>query len=140
MGHTKGHLWTPEEDEQILDRLAKGLSAAQIAAELDGPTRNAVIGRIMRAKALRDHGFAYKAGEQLRTRIEAKANVIEDVVATLPQAGKILLNLRDGECKWPVAYDPDAVGGWWFCAKRAMPGRAYCQHHTKVKLRGQGDV
>jgi GcrA cell cycle regulator len=136
MGHTRGKLWTPEEDERILDLLAGGLSARQIAAEVGEVTRNAVIGRIMRAKALKDHGFAYKAGEQLRTRIETKRNIVIDMADAVPVAAKSLLDLRSDECKWPVSFDPEVVGNWWMCAHKQVKGHVYCAKHLRIKRRG----
>jgi hypothetical protein len=140
MGHTRGHLWTPDEDQLILDYLAMGMSARQIADAIGGASRNAVIGRIMRAKELREQGFTYKAGEQLRTRIEVKKNVIVEAIEALPQHGKVLLHLGANECKWPVAYDPEVVGHYWFCAKPVQKGHIYCARHVKVKQRGANYV
>ena len=140
MGHTRGHLWTADEDRQILDYLAMGYSARQIAAVMEGTTRNAVIGRILRAKALRAHGFAYRAGEALRNRIESKAKIETAAADPLPQHGKVLLHLGYSECKWPLAYDPDITGKWWFCACPVRPGEIYCDKHINIKRRGPNYV
>ncbi|MFL1874217.1 GcrA family cell cycle regulator, partial [Hansschlegelia beijingensis] len=40
--------WTDERVELLKKRWAEGLSASQIAAELGGVTRNAVIGKVHR--------------------------------------------------------------------------------------------
>lgn len=39
---------------------------------------------------------------------------------------KNLLDLREGECKWPYGDDP---GRMTFCAEPAHAGTPYCQHH-----------
>ena len=47
--------WTDERVEQLKKLWSDGLSASQIAAELGGITRNAVIGKVHRLGLVRPH-------------------------------------------------------------------------------------
>jgi hypothetical protein len=46
--------------------------------------------------------------------------------------GVALLDLRSGECRFPVRADPSVPGGHRFCAEATLPDRVYCAHHHGI--------
>lgn len=134
MGHSKGHPWTKDEDDQLLAFLEAGLSASQIAVKV-GHSRNAVIGRISRAKRLRDHGFNFKQGQKIaEKRAEMVCEeVTETVSETVPERKGIqLVDLTERTCKFPVEFDVEAIGHWWFCGHPKTPDTTYCTKHARI--------
>lgn len=58
-------------------------------------------------------------------------------MTVLPISGMRLVALPDlerGECRWPVADNPDVVGKVLFCGKATKPGQSYCKAHTFAAL------
>ena len=145
--------WTDERVE-ILKRLwLEGLSASQIAKQLGGVTRNAVIGKVHRlglsgrAAPSQPQRPAFKAPRPAKPVTVAPAPVrrVEPVLATqrpptpLPvrreEAGSAtVLTLGAHMCKWPIG-DP-STEGFSFCGMRASDG-PYCVGHAEVAYQPQ---
>ena len=155
--------WTEERVETLKKLWSDGLSASQIAKQLGGVTRNAVIGKVHRlglsgraapsrptrrpsaakpaprAKPAQAPAKAKPAAAQART---APAPVRRPVPAA-PQKPALLpsgeyatvLTLREGMCKWPIGDPADAE--FRFCGRRAKPGEAYCEAHAEVAYQPQ---
>lgn len=48
---------------------------------------------------------------------------------------KLLVDLTEKDCKWPVKED-HAVNGWhWFCGRLKPMGQPYCARHTEKTRR-----
>lgn len=146
--------WTDERVELLKKLWAEGLSASQIAAELGGVTRNAVIGKVHRLSL---SGRAKPSGGAVRTnrpkaprpprpsRPESIGNTalkvisvqqprravvpIEDVVVPIPLRATIL-TLSDRTCKWPIG-DP-ADEAFCFCGHLPRGSSPYCEYHSRV--------
>ena len=136
---TKGRI------DAIRDVWVPGCSTAQIAAHMEGATRNAIIGMYHRfPNSLTDRPLVSRgiAGNTSKAREKKKRNALtflfaEKVVPKpLPAprttasehrlCGKPLMLLQAKECKWPVN---EAERGelHLFCA---MPTEGtYCEHH-----------
>ncbi len=134
-----------------------GLSASQIAAELGGITRNAVIGKVhrlglsgrvkepsssnhrARPHKTRPAGFGNARGTPFRGNTalaysyetEPEAELIEIPV----EQRKTLLQLTDKVCHWPVG-DPNS-GNFYFCGGEA--DGPYCPHHSRVAYQPPSD-
>ncbi len=152
--------WT-EERVEVLTRLWKeGLSAAEIARELGGVTRNAVIGKIHRLRlsgrapahgtAPRKKPAAPKAKAQapsrpvsrgataLKAREEAapapapKAKPAVAALVETPQKGRItnIMELTRSTCRWPIG-DPGEEG-FAYCGCQASTGSPYCEAHARM--------
>lgn len=151
--------WTEERVEVLKKLWAEGHSASQIAKELGGVTRNAVIGKVHRLglsgratpsrpvkrpprlarpkPRLQPDGSVVTpkpakriaADEPLRTSEKAA------LVAALPPQrlsdgeAATILTLRDSMCKWPIG-DP-ADPKFAFCGRKSTSG-PYCAEHGKV--------
>jgi GcrA cell cycle regulator len=146
--------WTDERVEMLKKLWADGLSASQIAKQLGGVTRNAVIGKVHRlglsgratpsrpvrrpAPAPRPRPTAQPA--KPRVTAEAAPATREPVKAPEPEPlpnGEFatVLTLKDSMCKWPIG-DP-ATGDFRFCGRKSDPGNAYCDAHAKMAYQPQ---
>jgi GcrA cell cycle regulator len=146
--------WT-EERVEILKRLwQEGLSASQIAAELGGVTRNAVIGKVHRLglsgrgqptssikrqrranpPAMRRTRQAVTVGNlAVQTNIEAFAEVElqprRNVV--VPIAKRLTIEmLTERTCKWPIGDPGDE--NFHFCGHDSLEGVPYCEYHAGI--------
>lgn len=148
--------WTEERVEQLKKLWTEGHSASQIANQLGGVTRNAVIGKVHR---LGLSGRATPSRPVKRpprlarpkpnpNRVVRKPEVEETVVpetTTLPAVAATseplapaklsngdfasVLNIRESMCKWPIGDPMDK--DFAFCG-RAAAGGPYCAEHAKV--------
>ena len=145
--------WTDERVELLKKLWQDGLSASQIAAELGGVTRNAVIGKVHRLglsgrgqptssikRQRRTHspGIRRVAADdhcrqprpQRREHLpEAEIRPRRNVV--VPIARKLsIFQLTERTCKWPIG-DP---GGddFHFCGHDSLDNLPYCEYHAGV--------
>ena len=150
--------WTEDRVEVLKKLWAEGHSASQIAKELGGVTRNAVIGKVHRLglSGRATPSRPVKRPPRLarpKPRIQPDGSVItpkpQRVVAEAPlkQNEKVamlaamppqpladgeaatILTLRDSMCKWPIG-DP-ADPKFAFCGRKSTSG-PYCAEHGKV--------
>lgn len=157
--------WTDERVETLKKLWADGLSASQIAKQLGGVTRNAVIGKVHRL------GLSGRAAPSRPTRrISTPKLATRPRTATVPAQGSekiksangstpapvrapapapvpvephvlpsgdyaTVLTLREGMCKWPVGDPADA--SFRFCGHKTTPGQAYCEAHAQMAYQPQ---
>lgn len=150
--------WTDERVEQLKKLWADGLSASQIAAELGGITRNAVIGKVHRlglsgrattsrmkshrprtrapsaaaaAKRVVKSRFATIGNPALRALYQPDAlplPTVEELVIPLAER-KTIQTLVECSCRWPIG-DPQ-MADFHFCGKNKVPGLPYCEFHAR---------
>ena len=151
--------WT-EDRVNVLKKLwAEGHSASQIAKELGGVTRNAVIGKVHRLglsgratpsrpvkrpprlarpkPRLQPDGTVTAPKPQQAPAAETALRSSERaaMLAALPPQplsdgeAATILTIRDSMCKWPIG-DP-ADPNFAFCGRKATCG-PYCAEHAKV--------
>ena len=144
--------WTEERVDLLKKYLAQGLSATQIAKELGGVTRNAVIGKVHRlglsgratpsspkrldlaparmrpsldSRALRTPGF----DEAEAAGLDKLRPITADMESGPCDDGATVLTLSKQTCKWPIG-DPDS-DEFHFCGLRPQTGSPYCLEHAK---------
>lgn len=148
--------WTDERIETLKKLWADGLSASQIAAELGGLSRNAVIGKVHRlGLAGRAKGSsasprprkARTSQQMLRvSRAALHGNTAlacdysqepEPELMEIPvEQRKTLLQLNKSTCHWPVG-DPMAAD-FFFCGgttdfnRSTNTEHSYCSFHRKI--------
>ncbi len=150
--------WTDERIERLKKLWSEGLSASQIAAELGGVTRNAVIGKVHRLhlsgrvkttsaaaqrsrKAARPVARAASPQRIVSTRgnlavvqsVEAEEMVIYQPAANVvvPISRRIsIMELREGTCRWPMG-DP-LLPEFVFCGGDCEVGKPYCGAHATI--------
>jgi GcrA cell cycle regulator len=129
----------------------EGLSASQIAKQLTGVSRSAVVGKMHRlgltgsTTSIRGAASAPRsmASPPVPRRLSVAGNnmVFETVGNERPpreivpnrveDAGSAtVLTLGAHMCKWPIG--GPAREGFTFCGRRQDPGRVYCAEHAKV--------
>ena len=148
--------WTDERVETLKKLWAEGLSASQIAAELGGVTRNAVIGKVHRlglagraksptaaaprprkprsvhAHMLRVSRPSVRGNTALAHAYEVEVEPepeLSDNVIPLGQR-RSLLQLTEETCRWPIG-DPGHAD-FFFCGGRTVTGLPYCAYHSRV--------
>ena len=149
--------WTDERVELLKKLWSDGLSASQIAAELGGVTRNAVIGKVHRlglsgrAKAVASaaprarkprpapaasmrpvvHGNTALA-PVIRPVIEPEPEELPDPIANvIPMAERCtILDLTEFTCRWPVGEPGKA--DFFYCGSRTKTGLPYCAYQSRI--------
>ena len=158
--------WTDERVELLKKLWAEGLSASQIAAELGGITRNAVIGKVHRlglsgrAKSpsssvprprkprththmLRVPRPAMRGNTALAARLapgyELEPELEPELIENIIPLGQrcSILELTEDKCHWPIG-DPGAAD-FFFCGGRAIEGLPYCSYHSRVAYQPVSD-
>jgi GcrA cell cycle regulator len=137
--------WTDERVETLKRMWAEGQSASQIAKELGGVTRNAVIGKVHRLGLSNRVGgkddedlpvrkAIVPAGQPLPPQPslnEISPEALASVREVEKRARKLtLMELTERTCKWPIG-DP-ATEDFWFCGLPSLPGKPYCEAHVGV--------
>lgn len=152
--------WTDERVEVLKKLWNDGLSASQIAMELGGVTRNAVIGKVHRlglsgrgktstttrartpraasvpprAKRVANGGVV--GATALKVAPEASPEVvplpkIEFEELVIPiHERKTIMELTESTCRWPIG-DP-LTGDFYYCGRNCGEDGPYCSHHAKI--------
>jgi len=140
--------WTDDRVSTLKKLWLEGLSASQIAKQLGGVTRNAVIGKVHRL------GLSGRAAPSQPARPVFKpqriarptapsAPVVRRAVAVSPvqafpepihrieePGSATVLTLGAHMCKWPIG-DPSS-DGFSFCGRRTGEDGPYCIEHARV--------
>ncbi len=144
--------WT-EDRVSLLKRLwGEGHTAAEIAKQLGGVTRNAVIGKAHRLKLSNRVSPIQQNKKPANKNIERKitrktvstASVSSRKTSPVSSVSKnspathssnngnlySLMELKPRMCRWPCG-DPKHED-FGFCGAAAMPGLPYCEEHAKL--------
>jgi GcrA cell cycle regulator len=142
--------WTDERVEVLKKLWLDGLSASQIAKQLGGVTRNAVIGKVHRlglsgrAAPSQPSRPVFKAPRAPRPtpapaprRVEPRVHEPQPEPAFYPEepGSATVLTLGAHMCKWPIG-DP-ASDSFTFCGRRSEGDGPYCTHHARVAYQPQ---
>jgi GcrA cell cycle regulator len=144
--------WTEERVETLKKLWTEGLSASQIAKQLGGVTRNAVIGKVHRLGLA---GRATPSRPAKRPRPAARPRIVSSVgglgqrprvphapyLALVPQLEPLkaddgsvttVLTLTESVCKWPIGDPGDAT--FAFCGRGVSEGEKhrYCADHAQL--------
>ena len=150
--------WTDERVALLTKLWADGLSASQIAAELGGVTRNAVIGKVHRlglsgrAKSpssssprprkarssgmLRVSRSSMRGNTALAYDYEVEVEPEPELIKIPVEQRKTLLQLTEKTCHWPIG-DPGS-GDFFFCGGEANDS-PYCTFHSRVAYQPMTD-
>ena len=127
--------WT-DERVALLKRLwGEGRTAAEIAKELGGVTRNAVIGKAHRLKlSNRVSPIQQNSKKPVVKAVEEKpkaAKLIKPPMREeIREGGVTMAELTPRMCRWPMG-DPKSPD-FRFCGCQAEPGMPYCEEHAKI--------
>jgi GcrA cell cycle regulator len=147
--------WTDERVELLKKLWSDGLSASQIAGELGGITRNAVIGKVHRlglsgraksaSSAVARPRKARSSSHMLRMarasirgntalahayeiEEEAEPSLVENVIPIGQR--RTILELTEQTCRWPIG-DPGSID-FFFCGGNPVGGSPYCAYHARM--------
>lgn len=151
--------WTDERVELLKKLWQDGLSASQIASELGGLTRNAIIGKVHRLgltgrgqptssikrqrrtyaiRRGRPEGAVYINPKLLATagnlalkpdHMPEEIRLRRDVIVPIPRKLSIF-QLTNKTCKWPIG-DP-GQDDFHFCGHDSLENIPYCEYHAGV--------
>ena len=157
--------WNDERIELLKKLWSEGFSASQIAAEIGGISRNAVIGKVHRlglsgrAKApaavaprarkprsasSRPSGFgrgnlAYalriSPEDQTEPDLAPRADVFENVVPIGQRCS--ILELNESTCRWPLG-EPGRED-FAYCGGHTVEGLPYCGYHARIAYQPVAD-
>ncbi len=149
--------WSDERVDLLRRLWEDGLSASQIASQLGGVTRNAVIGKIHRlglsgrVKSADSAAGTRKPPRDVEAEIEmpiaaaveiavaveappvmaAPAPVVAADPVPLATSRRVtIMDLRESMCRWPLG-DPTSPD-FHYCGDRAITGLPYCTHHAQI--------
>jgi GcrA cell cycle regulator len=145
--------WTDERVELLKKLWADGLSASQIAGELGGITRNAVIGKVHRlglsgrakspsssaprVRKPRSHMMrvprsSMRGNTALALAYEMEQEPEPELIENIIPLGqrRTLLELNEDTCRWPIG-DP-ATPDFFFCGGKPLTGLPYCNYHSRA--------
>ncbi len=157
--------WTDERVELLKKLYFDGLSASQIAGELGGITRNAVIGKVHRLGLdgrARPRACSAPRVRKPRNRMirvsrpqmrgntalalafemheEPELKVIENIIPIGQR--KTLLELNEDTCRWMIG-DPATMfrteDPAFFCGGKPLTNLPYCAYHSRVAYQPAND-
>ena len=157
--------WTDERVELLKKLWAAGLSASQIAGELGGITRNAVIGKVHRlglsgraktvssvaprprkprapshpASMFRVAGNTALAPSRMPDfDIEPMMEpVVRPMLEPVSSERVTIMELRETMCRWPIG-DP-GNSEFRFCGTRSSGTGSYCCYHSQLAYQPASD-
>jgi GcrA cell cycle regulator len=147
--------WTDERVETLKKLWADGHSASQIAVELGGITRNAVIGKVHRL-GLSGRAKSPSSGAARPRKPRSAAHMLRVSRASMrgntalahaydldmePEPAPVdnvipmgqrrsLLELTEETCRWPIG-DP-GTADFFFCGGSAVTSLPYCAYHSRI--------
>lgn len=126
--------WEDDEIAKLKELYAKGLTNGQIAAQLRGKSRNAVIGKVARLVAR--GALKHRGGNEVAAIHAIKAASRRTIAAApmpreeaAPATARPWLTRLEGECRAPIG-EPNA--DMLMCCARAGRGTNgdYCERHA----------
>jgi GcrA cell cycle regulator len=121
--------WT-DDRVALLKRLwGEGKTAAEIAKELGGVTRNAVIGKAHRLK-LSNRVSPIQQNKKPVAKPVTEKKIKQPVLRDENRKTVPLMDLNARMCRWPIG-DPQEEN-FGFCGDPSIAGLPYCAEHGKV--------
>ena len=126
--------WTHERIEQLKKLWEAGYTASNIAAELGGITRNAVIGKAHRLglsgrMKSKSKVSSVSIVRKRKMPVNKNSKIIELTTSVEPMNPTSFADIKDGLCRWPLGEPEDL--DFKFCGRKCAEGMIYCtEHHS----------
>jgi GcrA cell cycle regulator len=140
--------WNEERIEALTKMWREGFSASQVARQLGGVSRSAVIGKIHRLGIAGRDAPTRPMGGRPSTRVRATPGGVRrpqapraprELVASQPRAAfevgptASIHSLTVHACRWPIG-EPDQAG-FGFCGRLRSGHPSYCAGHAPMAVR-----
>jgi len=137
--------WSDERTAVLKKLWLEGLSASQVARQLGGVSRSAVIGKVHRLGiTVRETPVRQRAASVRATsRVAARPRIVSDVAvasarAPITVADELcatsnILGLETHSCRWPIG-NPDQ-NDFGFCGREKPARGSYCDQHAQGAFR-----
>jgi GcrA cell cycle regulator len=140
--------WNSERIEALTKMWREGLSASQVARQLGGVSRSAVIGKVHRLGIAGRDAPTRPMGGRPSTRVRATAGGVRRAqsprtprepsisvsrVAFEVTATASIHTLTSHACRWPIG-EPDQAG-FGFCGRLRGGHASYCDGHAPMATR-----
>ena len=128
--------WTHERIEYLKKLWEAGHTASNIATELGGITRNAVIGKAHRlglSGRMKSKSKVSSVSIVRRKKMPANRNskIIELTTSVSEPMNPIsFAGIKDGLCRWPLGEPEDL--DFKFCGRSSNDGVVYCDEHHSL--------
>lgn len=123
--------WTDDRVEILKKLWGEGKTAAEIAKELGGVTRNAVIGKAHRLKLSNRVSPIQQNKKPVAAKPAVEKKPKKKIISEDENRERVsLIDLGPRQCRWPIG-DPQEEN-FGFCGDHLMPGLPYCAEHAKV--------
>ena len=128
--------WTHERIEELKKLWEAGYTASNIATELGGITRNAVIGKAHRlglSGRMKSKSKVSSVSIVRKRKMPTNRNskIIElNTSVSEPMNPKTFAEIKDGLCRWPLGEPEDL--DFKFCGRSSSDGMVYCSEHHAV--------
>lgn len=133
--------WTPEHDAILRQQWSEGQTATVIGQAI-GRSRSAVLGKLWRLGLRRGRGYKNSLAPPKRIkppkpvvakRVSMPIAKAAPAIAEPPGLNKLLWELGETECHWPV----NDGNPFRFCALEKAGNGPYCGFHTRVGLKAK---
>jgi len=144
--------WSEERTATLKKLWLEGLSASQVARQLGGVSRSAVIGKVhrlgitVRETPVRNRVTSVRVPSRIPARRPTRETTAAPHVAPrlerteedlLPTSG--ILELGSHSCRWPIG-NPEG-DDFGFCGRPKLTARgSYCEQHTAGAFRRLGNA
>lgn len=137
-------IWTQEQRDEMIALWDNGKRSYSQIAEIMGVSKNSVVGRMRREKAIRGLPVEDKHAHRTRTgkvfvKTEKKPTVAKRAGYIIahkapplfpkPDEGQLASIVDVTGCRWAVSYSDTAPGGHLFCNHATEDGQSYCPYH-----------
>ncbi len=137
--------WDEERTATLRKLWLEGMSASQVARQLGGVSRSAVIGKVHRLGiTVRDIPARQRATVRTAVRAQPRARVVRDAASAPRPALRLvevaemeptanILGLETHSCRWPIG-NPDSHD-FGFCGREKTARGSYCDEHARGAFR-----
>tara|TARA_B100000686_G_C16503001_1_gene818063 strand:- start:23 stop:526 length:504 start_codon:yes stop_codon:yes gene_type:complete len=133
--------WNEENTKKLQELWKKGLTASQIAAQIPGKSRNAIIGRAHRLK-LESRAISKRTTVKAKTENQNVPEIKTQKLGRKARFKALLLdrnfepenpiynleNLNDQTCRYPIGH-PSNDSSFHFCGRKPYEKSVYCRLH-----------
>jgi GcrA cell cycle regulator len=137
--------WNEERTATLRKLWLEGMSASQVARQLGGVSRSAVIGKVHRLGiTVREVPARQRNVGRTAVRAQPRARVVRDAAPTQRSALRLfeiaelaptasILALEIHSCRWPIG-NPDSHD-FGFCGREKTARGSYCDDHARGAFR-----